>query len=428
MNMTINTLIPDHIPEENLWDHSLAAFVGELDDPFRAAARLHDGPDIIWTTNALLGTPSWIFTRHALIRKAFSNARLFSSKRGPLTKAFMDPSWQMLPLEADPPEHMHLRKLLQPYFSPAALDERLTKVERLSNTLIDAFIDRGHCEFIEEFASILPNAIVVDMLGMPQTMLQQFLKWEGTLIHSDSAQDRLEAGNAIHDYIRRYVADQVQHPSNDLMAAIAQGEINGRPLSQQEKLGIVYLLFVAGLDTVLASLGWVMNHLANNQALQQRLRNNPQDIPAAVEEFGRAFGVSAPSRVVAEDMVFEGVPMKKGDQLILPTYLAGRDPLAFPDPHVIDINRNPTHATFGAGPHLCLGMHLAKREMQIMLESFLYRMKNIRKKDGGRFEFQTTGTISVSRLDLTWDLSNTKGASIRSHRSAAMIPASVPDH
>ena len=113
--------------------------------------------------------------------------------------------------------------------------------------------------------------------------------------------------------------------------------------------------------------------------------------------------LSAPSRIVAEDMVFEGVPMKKGEHILLPTYLAGRDPRAFPNPHVIDIDRKPRHTTFGAGPHVCLGIHLAKREMRIVIESFLLRMHNIRKPVGGRFEYHTSNTIGLDRLDLAWD-------------------------
>jgi cytochrome P450 len=176
-----------------------------------------------------------------------------------------------------------------------------------------------------------------------------------------------------------------------------------RALTEAEILGLVYLLFVAGLDTVTSTLGWIMRHLAFDQDLQARLRSNPEDIPAAIEEFSRAFGVSAPSRIVARDTVFHGVPLKAGEAVLLPTYLAGRDPRAWSNPHVIDIDRRPRHVTFGVGPHLCLGIHLARREMKIMLEAFLGRMRNIRRPEAGRYEYYTTNTIGVSRLDIEWD-------------------------
>ena len=394
---------PDHVSKQNLWDGDLAAFLMELDDPYLAGGRLHEGPDILWVTNASSGVPSWVFTRHALIRKAFSNARLFSSKRGPVTNAIMNPDWLMLPVEADAPEHMQYRRLLQPFFTPEAMAKRFVEVQSLTDSLMEAFIDRGRCEFIEEFAAILPNAIVISMLGMPSDMLPQFVAWEKVLIHGKDAERQLAAATSIHEYIRSFMAEQKRNTTNELMRGIFAARIDGRPITEAEQLGIVYLLFVAGLDTVYSTLGWVMNYLACDHALQDRLRQHPGDINDAVEEFTRAFGVSSPSRIVAEDMVFEGVMMKKGDQVLLPTYLSGRDPRAFENPHAIDIDRHKVHNTFGTGPHVCLGINLAKREIRVVIESFLSRMNNIRRPADGRFAYHTAGTIGIDCLDLEWD-------------------------
>ncbi|MCB2079571.1 MAG: cytochrome P450 [Novosphingobium sp.] len=395
--------IPAHVPDAAVWDNDFVSFLGELDDPYLAGARLHDGPPVIWATNASFGMPSWIFVSNEAVQEGFANARKFSSLRGPLTEAVMNPEWRLLPVEADAPEHQQYRHILRPFFTPEAMERRFGQVQKLTDQLIDAFIERGHCEFIGEFAAILPNAIVVSMLGMPDEMLHQFLAWEETAIHGSSHAEQLGAGIAIHDYLADYIAEQTRNPTNDLMQAILNGRMNDRPIDDAEKLGLVYLLFIAGLDTVFSSMGWIMKCLATDQALQDRLRRNPQDIPAAVEEFTRAFGVSAPSRIVAEDLEFHGVPMKKGEHILLPTYLAGRDPSAFTNPHVIDIDRKPRHVTFGLGPHVCLGIHLAKREMRIMIETFLSRTKNLRLADGGRYEFHASNTIGIDVLDLAWD-------------------------
>jgi len=399
------TGVPDHVPAELVWEQDFAAFLGELGDPYLAGARLHEGPGVIWATNASYGMPSWIFTRHALIEEGFANSRKFSSLRGPLTAAIMDPGWKLLPVESDKPEHQFYRQVLRPFFTPEAVNGRLTEIQHLCDSLIDGFIDRGHCEFISEFASILPNAVVISLLGMPQDMLRQFLQWEEASIRGASNAERYAAGVAIHDYLRDFIAEQQQRQAgSELMRAILSGRMQDRPLDDAEILGIVYLLFVAGLDTVFASLGWIMRHLATDQPLQSRLRHNPAEIPFAIEEFTRAFGVSAPSRIVADDLVFHGVPMKKGEHVLLPTYLAGRDPRAFPNPHVIDIDRKPRHVTFGIGPHVCIGIHLAKREMRMVVETFLARMRNIRIPEGERFEYHTTSTIGVDRLPLAWDM------------------------
>jgi cytochrome P450 len=399
------TDIPAHVPAECVWDHDLPAFLHEGDDPYLAAARLHDGPGALWAPTAAHGGPAWVFTRHALVEEGFANWQAFSSKRS-ANAAVMDSSWLLLPVEADPPEHRQYRQVLNPLFTPSAIKDRASAVQQLCQRLIDGFIERGRCEFACEFANVLPNAIVISLLGMPADALPQFLAWEEEMIHGATPEDSFAAGQAVIDYLKRHITEQRARPeaATDVMQAILAGRMAERPLDEAEILGLVYLLFVAGLDTVTSTLGWIMRHLASDSPLQARLRENPKDIPAAIEEFSRAFGVSAPSRTVARDMVFHGVPMKAGDPVLLPTYLAGRDPRAWHDPHVIDIDRHPRHVTFGIGPHVCLGVHLAKREMRIMLEAFLGRMRNIRRPENGRYEFYTTNTIGVERLDLEWDL------------------------
>jgi cytochrome P450 len=402
--MTTATIdIPPHVPGECVWDRDFAAFLHEGDDPYLAAARLHDGPGVIWVPTGAHGRPTWIFTRHALIEEGFADWEAFSSKRG-ANAAVMDSSWLLLPVESDRPEHRQYRNVLNPLFTPSAIKGRASAVQELCDRLIDAFIERGRCEFATEFANILPNAIVISLLGLPAGSLPQFLAWEDDLIHGTPAA-AYAAGQAVTDYLKRHIAHLQARPeaATDVMRAILSGRMADRPLTEAEILGFVYLLFVAGLDTVTSTLGWIMRHLASDQALQARLRENPRDIPAAIEEFGRAFGVSAPSRIVARDMTFRGVPMKAGESVLLPTYLAGRDPRAWRDPHVIDIDRHPRHVTFGVGPHVCLGVHLAKREMKVMLETFLARMRNIRRPADGRYEYYTTNTVGIDRLDLEWD-------------------------
>ena len=394
--------VPDHVPPECVWDHDFSAFLHELEDPYLSGGRLHEGPGILWATLAAHGQPAWIFTQHALVAEGFADHEKFSSARA-ANNVVMDPNWMLLPVEADKPQHYYYRRVLVPFFTPAAINARASAVQELCSSLIEGFADRGSCEFVSEFAAILPNAIVISLLGMPREMLPQFLQWEETIIHGATIDDRLAAGQAVISYLKGFIAAQKASPGTELAQAIFSGKMEDRPLNDAEILGLFYLLFVAGLDTVTSTLGWIMRHLAADQALQARLRGSPRDIPAAIEEFTRAFGVSAPTRTVANDLVFHGVPMKKGEPVLLPTFLAGRDPRAWPNPHVIDIDRKPRHVTFGAGPHVCLGIHLAKREMRVMLEMFVSRLTNIRIPEDGRVEFHTTNTIGLDRLDLAWE-------------------------
>jgi cytochrome P450 len=168
-------------------------------------------------------------------------------------------------------------------------------------------------------------------------------------------------------------------------------------------LGTCLNLYVGGLDTVMSSLGWYFRYLATDPALQERLHDNPQDIPAAAEEFLRAFGITATRRQVIHDTELGGVFMRRGDNICLPTYLASRDARQFDDPHRIDIDRDTPHMTLATGAHNCVGQHLARREIKVVLEAFISRFKNIRMAPGETASWSTRQVWAVTRLPLVWD-------------------------
>jgi cytochrome P450 len=396
--------IPDHVPDELVWDHKLNAFASELDDPFIAAARLHDGPGIIWASEASLGKSGWVLTRHDLIRDAFQDYGHFSSTRDSSTGDVLGDMVRMIPVEVDPPEHQHYRLLLQPFFTPTHVNTYGDMVQETCDRLIDKIADPGNFEFIGEFAEIFPNSIFLSLMGMPQEQLPQFLEWEHQLLRAGDQADYAktqEAARLIFQYLYGFVAEQRERSERtEFLDALLQGTIQGRPLSELEILGTCFLFYVAGLDTVYSTLGWIMRHLSSDLPLQEHLRSNPRDIPKAVEEFTRAFAVAAPHRRVTEDFDFHGVRLRKNDVVLLPTYLAARDPRVYKDPHRIDINRGARSITFATGPHTCLGVHLAKREIRIVLEAFLSRFSVIRPQAGRPYEYHTGGVLGVDRLPL----------------------------
>ena len=396
--------IPDHVPEELFWDHSLTAFACELDDPFVAAARLHEGPGIIWAGEASLGKSGWVLTRHDLIRDAFLDYGHFSSTRDSSTGDVLGDMVRMIPVEIDPPEHHQYRQLLQPFFTPKHVNTYGNMVQETCDALVDSIASPDNCEFIGEFAEIFPNSIFLSLMGMPRELLPQFLEWEHQLLRSGEQADyekTQEAAGLIFRYLHGFVAEQRENPNRtEFIDALLRGSIAGRPLSELEILGTCFLFYVAGLDTVYSTLGWIMRHLASDQPLQAHLRGNPQDIPKAVEEFTRAFAVAAPHRRVTEDFVFHGVSLRRNDVVLLPTYLAARDPRVYKDPHRIDINRGARSITFATGPHTCLGVHLAKREIRTVLETFLSRFRVIRPQEDKPYEYHTGGVLGVDCLPL----------------------------
>lgn len=404
MNATGNK-VPDHVPPELVWPHKLNDFAAELDDPYIAAARLHEGPGIIWAEEASLGKPGWVLTRHHLIRDAYLDYEHFSSTRDANTGEVLGEGMiRMIPVELDPPEHHHYRLILNPLFTPMHVNSYGEMVQDTCDRLIEQIPRQEKCEFISEFAELFPNSIFLSLLGMPQDELPQFLEWERQLLRSGDQADYEKSSAAarlIVQYLHGFITEQKDNPQRtEFIDALLSGSVQGRPLNDMEILGYCFLFYVAGLDTVYSTLGWIMRHLANDQPLQDHLRSNPQDIPKAIEELVRAFAVPAPHRRVTRDFEFHGVQMRKDDVVLLPLYLAARDPLVYPNPHKIDINRGARNISFATGPHTCLGVHLARRELRTVVESFLARFSAIRMQDGEEYQYHTGGVLGVDRLPL----------------------------
>ena len=407
--------VPAHIPPELYWDHSLAEFNNQLDDPFIAASRLLEGPPLFWAREAGHGRSGWVIARHALLQEAFMDWQHFSSEGGMDLTLMMGVDWNLNPVNIDPPKHTGYRKVLLPMFTPKSVNHMEAAVRETCDMLIAKVAEsaengRGTCDFVSEFAMPFPTYIFLSLMGMPIDMAGQFFQWEQDLLHGTSMEGRVIAARSILAYLEGHLAQQKIAPATPLMEAIMGAEIDGKKLNDGEVLGMFYTFYVGGLDTVYSSLGWIFRHLAQDQALQQRLRDNPQDIPAAVEEFERGYPVARPTRTVVHDCTFHGVPMRKGEFVILPTYIAGRDPAAYPDPHRIDIDRKARNITFATGPHTCLGVFLAKREIRIVIEAFLSRFRNIRMPEGAGYDYHVGGVFGVDRLPLQWDMPADRGS------------------
>lgn len=313
-------------------------------------------------------------------------------------------TWKLNPLEFDPPEHHYYRFILNPFFTPAKVRHLDAPVQASCDALIDAFAERGSCEFISEFGEKFPSYVFLDLMGMPKEKLSDFLEWERLMLRERDPMKRAGAMLSVLEYLRQFLAEQKENPTTELMEGLLQARYRDeRPLSDDELMGIIYLFYIGGLDTVYSVMGWIFRHLAGDPALQERLRANPEEIPRAVEEFMRAFGVATPTRRARVDYEFHGVKMKAGDTVKPSTPAAGRDPLAYDDPHTIDIDRSARHVSFATGPHICLGMHLARRELRTVIEAFLSRFRNIRIPQGEAYAYHTGGVFGIDHLPLEWD-------------------------
>lgn len=394
--------IPATVPPELVREADFDRLTTQGDDPYIAAAQLHEGPPIIWMTEANYGRPGWVLTRHDVINEAFIDYEHFSSERPGMIADLLGEPVRLNPIEIDPPRHHQYRRVLNPFFTPKAVQDFDDPVRQVCKELIARFKDRGECEFVDEFAVPFPSYVFLDLMGMPRDRLDDFIAWQNDLMRAPDPMKRVVAARSIYNYLKQHMASQQAKPTNDLLRAMVTAEIEGRPIDYYELMGMFYVLYVGGLDTVYSTIGWIMHHLATHHELQARLRADLSLLPQAIEEFCRAFSVVVTHRSVARDFVFHGVPMKKGEEVNLPIMLANRDPAVFPDPHIVDIDRKPRHIAFGTGTHNCLGLHLAKREIRIVLEEILSTLDTILVKPGETPRYHTGRTFGFDYLPLIW--------------------------
>ena len=379
--------VPAHVPPEMVGDFSLFTSPGMArtsnGDPQAAAAVALNGPRIFYSQmNTRDGRGTWVVTRADDQRRVLQDAETFSSHRSIFASALGE-SWPMIPLEIDPPRHALYRSLLNPLLSPKRVIAMEEAVRERAGILIDKILASGtSCDVMDAFAFPFAVNIFLRFLGLSDDRLEEFVTWANDLLHGDDEQ-RPRAARTIVEFIRSLAEERRREPVDDFMTFVVQAEIEGRPLDDQEVMGIGVLLFVAGLDTVAAAIGFDLRYLAEHPEDQELLRREPDRIVLAKEEMLRAFSTVQMIRVATRDVDFEGAPIKKGDYVSCASMIANRDPDEFEDPEKLDLGRiGNRHTAFATGPHRCIGSHLARREIEVALEEWLARVPTFRIKEG----------------------------------------------
>jgi cytochrome P450 len=358
-------------------------------------------------TTGFDGIPTVYVFRYAEAMWALRHPEVFSSAPESIS---IGQEFPLIPLQVDPPNHAKYRRLLDPEFSPKRIADLDADSRKLVNSLIDGFIDRGACDYHEELATPLPSGIFLALMGLPQSDLPQFLQWRDDTIRPHVAPDDLEgaaaireaAGHAITEYFAAALDEQHQHPGEGLLSRIAVAEVEGKPLSREEQLGVCHLMLIAGLDTVTATLDCEMTYLARHPEDRQRLVADPSSSANVVEELLRwETPVQMIVRVIREDAELAGVSMHAGDHAVIMLGAANLDD-EFPDAGRVEFDREANrHLAFGAGPHRCLGSHLARLEQRVALEEWHRRIPDYRIADGVEIH-SSPGIRQADRLPLVW--------------------------
>jgi cytochrome P450 len=346
-----------------------------------------------------------LITRMADIRASYQNHHVFSNSA--VVPSDPEPQYLWIPEMLDGHIHTAWRQLLGPLFSPAAVAALEPNVRKRFSEILDDIVDKGECDFVQEVGLLFPNTIFMDIMGLPRADAELFQHWETEILHTGyadpGAQERqFAAMMAVTGYFGELIAERRRDPHDDLLSQALSWRIDGEPIPDDDMLAFCLLMFMAGLDTVAAQLSYSFWHLATHDADRHRIVADPGLIPTATEEFLRYYSFVTPGRKVMSDTTISGCPIKAGTMVFLPLASANRDPREFDRPDEVIIDREVNrHIAFGAGPHRCLGSHLARQELRIAFEMWHARIPEYRLRDGAEVR-EHGGQIGLDSLPLVW--------------------------
>jgi cytochrome P450 len=391
--------VPPYVPEDLI--HPLDHYNSPdfIADPIAYWDALRDRFRVFWSP--LLGG-FWCLTRYDDIHAAFQQADLFSSR----ITSIPGREVRLLPISLDPPEHTKYRRVLNRPLAPVAVEELSLQIRRLCSRLVDGVVERGGIvDFMDALAQPLPTTVFCKLLGLPVEDVERFLEWNYAVLHVQGTPEGIarfnEANEELNRFLNGLVAQRRESPSDDLVSMLLDSSVDGRSLTHEEVLDTTYLLFMAGLDTVTAALGLAWKFLAEHPTHRRQIVDDPSLIPNAVEELLRCFSFVEDCRTLTRDAEFAGVAMRAGDRIMLPTSSAGRDEAQFPDAATVDFHREPTRQlAFAAGPHRCVGSHLARAELHIAMEEWHRRITDYRIPEGASVAFHGGAVVGIDTLPL----------------------------
>lgn len=353
-------------------------------------------------------TPFWMITEYEHVIEALQMPDVFGNEV--LSALTPEHTIDLLPQYLNPPEHTTMRRVLNRWFAPAAVRRLEPLVLRRCIELVDELRPAGGCDLVADFAIRFPTDMFLATLNLPPADGPEFLFWIEKIFKGFAGKELDEAAKAvtwIRGYFARAIEDRRRQPRDtetDFISRMLVSELDGVPISDEDIVTICLTLMAAGLDTTRSALGYIFHHLATDPGLRHRLTAEPALWPKAVEEFMRLYPlVYQDGRLVKQDIDFHGLKLRKGDILWLGLATANHDPKKFADPLSFDIGREHVnhHLSFGAGPHRCLGMHLARHELVIALEEWHARIPDYELASDAQL-YERGAQLSINELPLRW--------------------------
>ncbi|MGA7133119.1 MAG: cytochrome P450 [Mycobacterium sp.] len=341
----------------------------------------------------------YYLTRREDVLAALRNPKAFSSRLALQPPGSPIP---VVPLAFDPPEHTRYRKILQPFFSPHGLSKSRPVLVRHAADMIDAIASRGECEVMKDLASPYPFQVFLDLYGLPLEDRDRLIAWKDAVIADKPyvTESDIAPARDLYQYLTDAIQQRRENPGSDMLSAVMTGEGNFTDL---ELLGMSHLLILAGLDTVTAAIGFSLLELARRPQLRTVLRDNPRQIRVFIEEIVR-LEPSAPvaPRVLTETVVVGGMTLPAGSSVHLCMAAVNRDGSdeISTDELVLD-GKVHRHWGFGGGPHRCLGSHLARMELTVIVGEWLKRIADFELAPGYQPEIRfPSKTFALKDLPL----------------------------
>ena len=312
----------------------------------------------------------------------------------------------LIPLMLDGPEHTKYRSLLDPLFAPKEVAKIEQRTRALCDDLIDGFGGQGQVDLYGQFCDPLPSQIFLTLLGLPLEDIA-FLQWfKDGIIRPTDEEHRTAVSPRMVSYIYAELDRRAElgDPGDDLFGGFMKAEVDGRRLSREDVVDIVFLLVMAGLDTVAASLSCMFEWLARHPKERQRLIDDPSGWPAAIEELLRVqTPVVAGARYATADFVLGGQQINAGDTLQVHWAAANLDGNIFENPTDVDLTRTGNrHIAFASGFHRCLGSTLARMELRVALETFHARIPDYGLDPARPAGINNTGIRDVDPLPIVF--------------------------
>lgn len=285
--------------------------------------------------------------------------------------------------ESDPPEHTTLRKLEAPFFPIQALHKWIELAEELANSHVEAFLDRGECDLIEELTIPVPAQITLRLVGVPSEQWRDYMGAAlNAFLPTDHPDYPLRERMRIGQRITELMEERLAEPRDDIISALVNARINGERLPFDVAKGMIQSLCFGGFDTTAATSANAIWWLENHPDVRERMITDADFLSRSVDEFLRYFPpvVGGLARTVTQDTELRGQRLKAGERVLLMYNSGNFDEDRFPDPDICDLGRTNAkqHLAFGAGPHRCIGMVLGHAEVCRIVRAFVSRVADYR--------------------------------------------------